>query len=181
MGNGQSAVEDRSCGIVARSKGLPAGKNTGGSSTAPKVDTPSPLLISLPYPQYNDSETVGGLPAKRPIELNHEFRPHIRSQLLSCEEHDPASETAREKADVLAVSLARSLSRPGSRRANQQTPKPLARKLNNNTSEMSLSSERTVDLETAVALLQELRKTATPEDLVALRRAFSILFHNCVC
>lgn len=180
MGNGQSAVEDRSPGRVAKSKGLPAGINSGEVSPASTYDTPSPLSIGVPYSQYNDSETVVGSPTKRTVELNQEFRQHIRSQLLSSEGYDPAMETGREKVDVLAVSLARSLSRSGSRsglrRANEPTSKASASKLNNNASQMSLSSERTVDLETAVALLQELRKTATPEDLVALRRIHSAFF-----
>lgn len=176
MGSGQSAVEERSPGRVAKPKGLPAGRNSGGSSPGSKYDIPSPLSIGVPYSQYNDSDTVVGSPTKRTVELNQEFRQHIRSQLLSSEEHDPAKEAGGEKVDVLAVSLARSLSRSGSRRANEPTPKASASKLNNNTSQMSLSSERTVDLETAVALLQELRKTATPEDLVALRRISPTIF-----
>lgn len=169
-------VEEHGPGRVATSKGLSSGRNSGGNSPASNYDIPNPLSIGFPYSQYNDSEPVVGSPTKRTVELDQEFRQHIRSQLLSSEEHDPAKEVGGEKVDVLAVSLARSLSRSGSRRANEPTPKASASKLNNNKSQVSLSSERTVDLETAVALLQELRKTATPEDLVALRRTSSTLF-----
>ncbi|QDS72896.1 hypothetical protein FKW77_007699 [Venturia effusa] len=170
MGNGQSTVEDRSPGRVAKPKGFQAGKNSGGSSPASKQNTSS---IGFPYSQYNDSESAAGSPTERNVELNQEFRQHIRSQLISSDEYDPAVGKGGEKVDVLAVSLARSLSRSGPGTANAPTPEPSASKLKlgSTTSQMSLSSERTVDLETAVALLQELRKTATPEDLVALHRA----------
>jgi hypothetical protein len=173
MGNGQSAVEDRKSARIAKPKGLPTGINSGGSSPASKYDNPSPLSIGIPYSQYNDSESVFGSPTRQEAEVNQELRQHIRSQLLSPEEHDSTNETGGEKVDVLAVSLARSLSRSGSRRANVPTPKVSASKLKSNTSQLSLASERTVDLETAVALLHELRKTASPEDLVALRKMSS--------
>jgi len=173
MGNGQSSVEDRKAARIAKPKGLPTGRNSGGSSPVSKYDTPSPLSIGIPYSQYNDSESVLGSPTKREVETNQELRQHIRSQLLSPEDHDSANEPGGEKVDVLAVSLARSLSRSGSRRTNVPTPKSSASKLKSNTSQLSLTSERTVDLETAVALLHELRKTATPEDLVALRKMSS--------
>lgn len=172
MGNGQSAVEDRSPGRVAKAKGLPAGKNSGGSSPTSKYDTPNPSLVGLPYSQYNDTESVAGSPTKQTVKLNQDIRQHNPSQLLAPEEHARAMGADGEKVDVLAVSLARSLSRSASRRATKPTLKASASKLSNNASQMSLESERTVDLETAVALLQELRKTATPEDLVALRTTF---------
>ncbi|RDI79520.1 hypothetical protein Vi05172_g10345 [Venturia inaequalis] len=171
MGNGQSAVENRSPGRGAKPKGIPAEGNSEGTSSASGYDTPCPLPIGVPYSQYNDSETVVASPTKRTVELNQEFRQHMRSQLLSPEEHDSAMQTGRDKVDVLAVSLARSLSRSRSRRAYGPTLQTSSSKLNNNASQMSLPSERAVDLGTAVALLQELRKTATPEDLVALHRA----------
>jgi len=45
-----------------------------------------------------------------------------------------------------------------------------------NTSQISLVPEsRTIDLEATVAILQELRKTASPEDLVALRTYKSLI------
>jgi hypothetical protein len=166
MGNGQSTVEDRKSTRIAKPKGLPSGKSSGGSSPASKRDTPSPALIGMPYSQYNDNESVVESPTKLEAETNQELRQHIRSQLLSPQEHEPANETDGQKLDVLAVSLARSLSR----RTNVPTPKTSASKLRSNASQLSLKSERTVDLATAIALLRELQKTASPEDLVALRR-----------
>lgn len=164
MGNSQSALEDRNNGRGSKPRGLPAGKNSSGTSPASKYDTPSPLSTGVPYSQYSDSE----------VEFDQEFRKHIRSQLLSSGDHNVTRETDGEKVEVLALSLARSLSRPGSRRTNEPPPRASPSKGQSNTSQLSLSSERTVDLETAVALLQELRKTATPEDLVALRKLSSV-------
>ncbi|TID27660.1 hypothetical protein E6O75_ATG00427 [Venturia nashicola] len=171
MGNGQSAVENPCSRRAPKSKRVPAERSSEGSSPVSKYDTPSPLSSGVPYSQYNASETVVGPPMKQTVELNQESRQHIRSQLLSPEEYDPTMETGRENEDVLAASLARSLSRSRSHRAREPTLQDSASKLNKNTSQMSLSSDRTVDLDTAVALLQELRKTASPEDLVALHRA----------
>lgn len=165
MGNGQSALEDRNNGRGSKPRGLPVGENSSGIFAGLNYDTPSPLSTGIPYSQCDDSE----------IELDQEFRKHIRSQLLSSDDYDVTKETGGDRVDVLALSLARSLSRSGSRQINGSSPKAFAGKVQNNTSQLSLSSERTIDLETAVALLQELRKTATPEDLVALRKFSSAL------
>jgi hypothetical protein len=103
------------------------------------------------------------------------MRKHIRSQLLSPQEHDVEEEWGKEELDVMAVTVARSLSRssPITHVPNTKSP---ANKSKGNVSQLSVASERTVDLETAITILHELRKTASPEDLVALRK---LLFLSC--
>jgi hypothetical protein len=70
---------------------------------------------------------------------------------------------------IMAATVARSLSRSDSRTAHESSVQSSLMKLQTTDSQLSLGTDRSVDLQTAVALLHELRKTASPDDLVALR------------
>lgn len=95
----------------------------------------------------------------------------LRSQLCGPEDQEAEIEGYNENSLGELVGTAREkLSRPGSQATNYLSAKGSVTQLNNG-SQTSLAPEnRAIDLETAVAILQELRKTASPEDLVALRK-----------
>ena len=70
--------------------------------------------------------------------------------------------------DSLAATVARSLSRRGSKATYTVSARSSAGQLQNG-SQLSLGTDKAVDLQSAIAILQELRKTASPEDMAALR------------
>jgi hypothetical protein len=72
--------------------------------------------------------------------------------------------------DSLAASVARSLSRRGSKATYTVSNRSSVAQLQNG-SQLSVGTEKAVDLQSAIAILQELRKTASPEDMAALRKS----------
>jgi hypothetical protein len=98
-----------------------------------------------------------------------EFRQAIRSELLAPDAPRVFRDEEDQQLGIMAATVARSLSRSDSRSAHGPNAKPSLMGLQNASSQLSLGTDRSVDLETAVALLHELRKTASPDDLVALR------------
>jgi hypothetical protein len=162
MGNAQSNGVDRKQTRVAKPKTFSNVRSSTLKSPNSINDVPSPIS-SIPYSFY-ESDTESS-PEDR--KSKQDLRQQIRAQLFSPD--DVEEESGGEHLDAIAASLARSLSRSGLRPTHPISANSSSTKLNSG-SQLSLATERTVDLETAIALLQELRKTASPDDLVALRK-----------
>ena len=164
MGNTQSTPENRK---VAKPKTMSTTRSSASNSPAGKKTTPS-LMTSIPYTQANGSGSIVSSPI-HDGKTEHDYRTQIRSQMLA-----PAVEfnekESEERMDLFAAAVARSLSRKGSRITPVPSAMSSVTKLQSS-SQVSLAAERPADLETAVAIIHELRKTASPDDLAALRKS----------
>jgi hypothetical protein len=70
--------------------------------------------------------------------------------------------------DSLAASVVRTLSRRNSKATNSVSTRSSVAQLQDG-SQLSVATEKPVDIQSAIAILQELRKTASPQDMAALR------------
>lgn len=99
-------------------------------------------------------------------------RQTLRSQLCGPEDQEDEYDGYNEDSLGDLVGSARDrLSRSGSQATHYLSAKGSVTQLNNGSQTSVAPENRTIHLETAVAILQELRKTASPEDLVALRKS----------
>jgi hypothetical protein len=97
-------------------------------------------------------------------EVRHQIRSQILGDEKAIEETEDASE-AEDKFSPLRPS-------PSYDRMSQSISPRASQSILTGPSQSSLAVDpRNVDLQTAVSILEELRKTATPEDLIALRKS----------
>jgi hypothetical protein len=163
MGNAQSTSAEarkiskpKSVGNIRASKSATPSNSLSDKSTSPiPANNTSQVTVTVASPS---GEALSG----------EEFRREVRQQLLSPNDHLVMAKDGQQ-VDLLAANVARSLSRSTN---TSSTTSSLAKLPNG--SQVSLSTERTVDLKTAMSIIQELKKTASPEDLAALRK-FSAL------
>jgi hypothetical protein len=101
-------------------------------------------------------------------------RQTLRSQLCGPEDREAENELHDdEQVGGFATNVKGKLSRSCSPATHHLSAKGSVSQLTSPSQTSLVPESRTIDLETAVTILQELRKKATPEDLVALR-AYSI-------
>lgn len=97
-------------------------------------------------------------------------RQTLRSQLCGQEDRDAENDLYDdEPVGGSTVNVKGRLSRSGSQTTHYLSAKGSVSQLTNPSQASLIPESGAIDLETAVAILQELRKTASPEDLVALR------------
>lgn len=167
MGNSQSSAEDRKQTRVSKPKTHPSGRSSVIPSPAKsEFSETGTVTATVPYSPSKDYESAPS-PSRKDRRSQQDLRHAIRSQLLSPGGTEIAEESERDQLGLMAATVARSLSRTGN---HGPSAKPSLARLQGGSSQVSLATERSVDLETAVALLHELRKTASPDDLVALRK-----------
>jgi hypothetical protein len=173
MGNAQSTSEERKQVRVSKPRTLPSARSSNVPSPLQKeFSVERNVTIGIPYPASEVGESPPNSPSKFTIRdgnSQQDLRHAIRSHLLSPTNTSFSKNDEDEQLGVMAATVARSLSRSGSRFTDGPSAKSSLVKLHSASSQLSLSTDRSVDLETAVALLHELRKTASPDDLVALR------------
>jgi hypothetical protein len=170
MGNAQSTSEERQQVRVSKPRTYPTARSSivgsplraefGGTGTTPARYSPS-----------EDTESTPSSPTKTRGHdriSQQDLRQAIRTQLLAPADGGFFQEDEDERLGVMAATVARTLSHSGSH-GHVPSAKSSLTQLNSASSQLSLGTERSVNLETAVALLHELRKTASPDDLVALR------------
>jgi hypothetical protein len=169
MGNAQSSSEDRKQTRVSKPKTNPSARSSTITSPVKGEFAETGNVPAWRY-SHSPSEDRDLTPTASRIDhrSHQDLRHAIRSQLLSPTGTNVAEESERDQLGSMAVTVARSLSRTGNR---GPSAKSSLAKLQGGPSQLSLATERSVDLETAVALLHELRKTASPDDLVALRKS----------
>jgi hypothetical protein len=167
MGNSQSVPDFREQNRLSKPK-----TNTNGSPGSISNSSKKDLRLSnskVTLGTVLDGETVTESPTGD-RRSKHDSRQLLRSQLCSPDEEE--DEVNDDALGELAVNLKDRLSRSASRATQFPSAKSSSTQLNSASSQLSLvvdNEPRAVDLETAVTILQELRKTASPEDLVALR------------
>ncbi|KAF2435041.1 hypothetical protein EJ08DRAFT_692940 [Tothia fuscella] len=167
MGNSQSGPEDQKQARVSKPKTFNSSRTSAVICPLESEFGEKATIPTLPYAAFEDLESARA----SPIKVNRsqqDFRNVIRSQLLAPTETKISEPSEKNQLGLMAVTVARSLSRSGPR---GPIPRSSLAKLQGGESQLSVASERSVDLETAVALLHELRKTASPDDLVALHQA----------
>ncbi|KIW01782.1 uncharacterized protein PV09_06954 [Verruconis gallopava] len=164
MGNTQSTTEGPRSGRLHAPTNLRA---TASSVDPACADSASPSPSTWNETARTDSSLVAS--------ATNEWRPGDGFRQL---DHAQGPQTDQpdgrgwrnSQLDTLAASVARTLSRSGSRRKNMLTARSSSSRLHGS-SQLSPASENTVDLESALAIIHELRKTASPEDLAALHKA----------
>jgi hypothetical protein len=173
MGNAHSASEERQQTRVSKPRTYTTDRAIAARSPL-KTDFGSTVTTAYPYSPSSPSENTGSAPnsptkARGNDRLSQQdLRQAVRTQLLAPSNSGFSEEDEDERLGVMAATVARSLSHSG-KHGHVPSAKSSLTKLNSASSQLSLGTERSVDLETAVALLHELRKTASPDDLVALR------------
>jgi hypothetical protein len=159
MGNSQSVPEKRDARAAkrlskARSRGPPSGHhnhNMPSSASAVPISSPNLGAQSLPNSSLPHLPIVGSLGQRN---LSHS---NLRSPSLTA--------LARNDDDVSEL-RSPIIKEPF---YNLTSPSSSAAHLSSSLYDLTPDS-KTIDLNTAVALLEELRKTASPGDLVALRK-----------
>jgi hypothetical protein len=154
MGNSQSTPERKDSNRLSKVKGIQYNAQ----------DPPSPPLDALPGQSGDPDLSV--VPKRPALELLQQSPSQIRLQnasFVTClaepASREPNEEARDHKASVSKEASTGLLSKPPP--GDAQSP--------------SLPFDpKTIDMKTAVAILEELRKTASPEDLVALRMLFPI-------
>jgi len=182
MGNAQSSSEDRKQARVSKPRTF-----TSTRSSAVSSPLKSEFEGSISYSPSEDTESIPNTPTEPPTRdsiSQQDLRQAIRTQLLAPGSSGFSKDDEDDRLGVMAATVARSLSRSGLRASHVPSAKSSLMQLHSESSQSSLGMERSVDLETAVALLHELRKTASPDDLVALRKYatndISILITNII-
>ena len=104
-----------------------------------------------------------------------DLRQHFRAQLQSDDQSPPYT------ADHAKLRPAASRERLSQSLSPEPSYSTMPYGYNSQSSSSLAVDPRTVDLQTAVDILQELRKTASPEDLVALRRFTRALRCPIIC
>jgi hypothetical protein len=152
MGNSQSAPEKKDGHRLSKAKGL----GTPGP--------PSPPIV--PPAQSGDPE-LSVVPQRPTLDLMQMSPSQIRLQnasFVTCIENPISREPNEEAAEHKPA---------GSRESSTG----LLSKSPPDDSQPNLPFDpKEIDLKAAVAILEELRKTASPEDLVALRKCFPYFF-----
>lgn len=174
MGNTSSAPSAREQHRLSKPK-----TNTNGSFSSPKLDTCDSPTSPTKGSDVTEEEVVVRTSSGE-YRSRQDARQHIRSQLFgssdsittlhSGESNDSLRDLASHVKDRL-----QSLSRSGSIVSQLPSAQTSSTKLNGayGDSRLSLVPEtQSIDIETAITILQELRKTASPEDLVALRKIY---------
>ena len=148
-------------------------KQKSNYSLSSGVDSPTlqPHLL-------RSSSTIKALPSESDAVIEYESghrrsRPDLRQQIraqLQSDDHSPPHSNSYGRYSDRSSDLRKSASRD--RLSKSLSPDPSSNKSGYGySSQSSLAVDpRTVDLQTAVGILEELRKTASPEDLVALRK-----------
>jgi hypothetical protein len=163
MGNTQSAPERRDGNRLSKSPRAKLPRS--GSYNQPVVST-SRIQSPYPDPQFGDDEA---------------FPPtHLQ---ISFSQRDLSQKNQTALSLVTTPKLAHDEDVGPALRSTTSPPEPFYKlktpvspPMNSQPSQMSLTIDpKSIDLNTAVALLEELRKTASPEDLVALRMDISLL------
>lgn len=139
--------------------------NTNSPFGTPKADS-SPVSIQSRYADFSARD-----------------RQLLKEQLTSPVETDFDSRYSSDGVDALGELASRVQVRLSNLSRSNSVASQVAGVRNSNTklaslpgSKLSLVSQtQSVDLETAIKLLQEVRKNASPEDLAALRRCPSLL------
>lgn len=163
MGNTQSAPEGQK---ISKPKSIGNVRSSKSASPASKRQISSPIA-TIPYSSFSDTSSSLASPIYDGA-LDHDMRQHIRSQLLSSD-GGTIEKQLSPQLDLLAVNVARSLSRSGARDSHTISARSSRVRLQNQTSQQSLALERTVEPQTVSTIMHELRKTASPEDMFALR------------
>jgi hypothetical protein len=156
VADGQKIAKPRTVGTTRSSKSCSpssqADDSSVGKTAAESGSSESPSLLASPT---SDNMTEEGA------------RQQALSQLTS--RGDGLENTPKlPQVDLLAVSLARSLSSSGSRATKSVSARSSVQRLQNG-SQLSVATEKAVDLSSAIAIIHELRKNASPEDMAALR------------
>jgi hypothetical protein len=146
MGNSQSVPEKKDAHRLSKVKGL---QSVPGPPSPPAV----------PPGQSGDPE-LSVVPERPALDLFQLSPSQIRLQnasFVTAIEHHPSREPYEEAAESKPAGSRESSSGLLSKPPPEQSPLNLP------------VDPKEIDLKTAVAILEELRKTASPEDLVALR------------
>jgi hypothetical protein len=160
MGNAQSTADGRK---IAKPKTVGIARSTKSTSPSSQIDdtNTSPKAMesgSSESPNLPVSSTSG-------TTTEEEFRQQAPLQLHSPEGHS-VQQQRDSQVDLLAGNVVRSLSRAGSR-ANTVSARSSLAQLQNG-SQLSVATDKTIDIHSALAIIHELRKTASPEDMAAL-------------
>lgn len=162
MGNAQSSPEDRKIAKPKTQVNARSSKSLSPASLPDGLQADSTSLehTSQRSPSIIASPTSDGAPCES-------FRHQSLSHTLSPVDSSPQIHK-QPTMDSLAASVVRTLSRRNSKGTNTISARSSAAQLHNG-SQLSMTSERPIDLQSAIAILHELRKTASPEDMAALR------------
>lgn len=170
MGNTPSAPSSKEHNRLSKPR-----TNSNSPFASPKVDMPSPASVSTKYADVNLTDAVVRSPTGD-YRTRQDARQQLRAQLTSpidtdisqkSDEDDSLGELAAHVRDRLSLSRSNSLISQ-----NPSGGASASRLGSLSGSKLSFESDtRTIDLEAAIAILQELRKNASPEDLAALHKA----------
>jgi hypothetical protein len=160
MGNAQSTADGQK---IAKPKTVGNARTSKSASPSSQSDDlrRSPTVIS------SESPSLLASPTTCESITEEEFRQQVRRQLLSAETHSTQVQK-HPQVDLLAANVVRSLSRSGSRATNNVSARSSVGQLHNG-SRLSVATEKAVDMNAAIAIIEELRKTASPQDMAALR------------
>ena len=169
MGNTPSAPSSKEHNRLSKPR-----TNTNSPFTSPKVDIPSPSSANTKYADVNISDAVVRFPTED-CGTRQDARQQVRAQLASPIDGDVSQESDEDDSlGELATQVRNRLSLSRSNSLALQIPSgptSTSRPASLPGSKASLVSDtRTIDLEAAISILQELRKNASPEDLAALRK-----------
>ena len=150
--------------------------NTNSPFASPKVDIPSPSA-NTKYADVNINDGVARSPTED-YRTRQDARQQLRAQLASPIDGDFSQESdGDDSLGGLATQVRNRLSLSRSNSLVLEIPSDrtsTSRPASLPSSKVSLVSDtRTIDLEAAISILQELRKNASPEDLAALREFLS--------
>ena len=172
MGNTPSAPSSKEHNRLSKPR-----TNTNSPFGSPKVDIPPPSPANTKYADVNISDAVVRFPTGD-HRTRQDARQQLRAQLTSpidgdvsqeSDEVDSLGELATQVRNRLSLSRSNSLVlQIPSGRTSTSRPSSLP-----DSKVSSVSDTRTIDLEAAISILQELRKNASPEDLAALRKFLS--------
>ena len=168
MGNAQSSPEDRK---IAKPKTNVNARSSKSLSPASLPDDPNTGSTTLDQSSQGSPSFIAS-PTGDAFVDDHAFRHQPSSNTLTTT--DESSQVHRQPTmDSLAASVVRTFSRRNSKSTNTISARSSAGQLQNG-SQLSMASDRPIDLHSAIAILQELRKTASPEDMAALRKCNDI-------
>jgi len=132
--------------------------NPAATSSKYTVDT-----VLDGYDGVNESPTAD-------IRTRQATRQALRSQLCGLEDPESPRDVHKSESLVdLAGGATNKLSRSASQNTNYLSAKGSVTQLKDSSQTSLIPETKPIDLEAAVAILQELRKTASPDDLIALR------------
>jgi hypothetical protein len=159
MGNAQSVPEKRDARRLSK---LPRAQ---GPASSPYIEIPtSPLPIQVPPPAQNFEVDEIAISPQRP-QIGHFQKSSSQTHLSPSsivpvtQDHEVEDEVKELRRSTTKEPIYK-LKSPWSSSTNVAPP-----------SQTNLALDpKTIDLKTAVGILEELRKTASPEDLVALRK-----------